>query len=217
METVTKSMETVIVCDSQNEHTYSVTKKLSGQEGKSALLIGLYPTLGKDDSYHLDSTLKGLLNHLEELGINEVMIVNLFSKRTVGAKLSARGLTVDEENLTYIENILKAKDFNSMVILAWGTTMSTSQACNEAKERVVQMLKKYRKKEIVYQLDCKNLELEENIAPHVLYLGIRHTNDVWFLSPFPMKKFEAIMEERKKKREQVVKLSIVEQEEKVEE
>jgi hypothetical protein len=200
MQTMTGNMKTTIVCDEENEHTFSITKKLDGAKGTPALLIGLYPTLGREDVFHTDSTMRGLMNHLEEMEINEIQVVNLFSERVkLGARLSAKGLEVDEENMSYLEGILKDADFQSSIILAWGSTMSSSKACNESKNQVLSMIKKYRPKDTIYQIGCSNLELEENMAPHVLYLGIRHSKKKWYLTPFPLQKYHALETERKKK------------------
>lgn len=199
MQKIAKTMETEIVCDDENKYTFSVTKRLVGEDGESALLIGLYPTLGEDDAYHLDSTLKGLLNHLEELGLNEVTICNLFSKRLrFGARLSSKGLEVDEDNLKYIEGLLKQKDGYEKIIFAWGSSLSSCSACNLAKDRIIQILEKTKKEEKVYQICCDNLDLENNLAPHVLYMGIRHSSNFWYLTPFPMEKYKLLRKEQLK-------------------
>lgn len=209
MQKIGKTMETEIVCDDENQHTFSVTKRLVGEEGESALLIGLYPTLGENDAYHLDSTLKGLSNHLEELGLNEITICNLFSKRLrFGARLSAKGLEVDEDNLKYIEGLLNQKNRFQKVILAWGSSMSSCSACNQAKDKVFQILEKTKKGEKIYQMDCDNLDLEDNLAPHVLYMGIRHSTQTWYLTPFPVEKYRSLRKEKLKRTDEVIKRKI---------
>lgn len=188
MKTITHKavIETELVCSEDNKHTYEVIKRFPDVVGEKAYIILLYPTRTLDNMFSDDSTLNHLVSHMKELGLNEIRIINLFST-VVNGKLSAKGLQVDEANLKYIENIMQNKIFSDFkFILAYGTSMATSYACQKSKVEIFNMLKKYNPKGRVYQLTTN----DENIAvdfAHPLYLGIRAKNSIWQLEEVRIK------------------------------
>lgn len=93
---------TRIITSETGEETFSYTKELQGVSGKHGIFIMLYPTRDEANFHVEDSTSMHIQNHMKELELNSYTVVNLFSKVTK-SRLSTKGLTVDEENLAYIE------------------------------------------------------------------------------------------------------------------
>lgn len=189
MKTITHKavIETEIICSEDNKHTYEVIKKFPEIVGEKAYIVLLYPTRTADNIWSDDSTLNHLASHMKELGLNEIRIINLFSK-VVNGKLSAKRLKPDEDNLKYIEGIMQSKSFaDYKFIIAWGTSMATSYACQKAKAEVLCQFKKYNSKSKLYQLGTNNDNIAVDFA-HPLYLGIRAKNSIWKLEEVKIKK-----------------------------
>ncbi len=197
MKTNTVSVKTVIVSSDDGTHTYEVKKTLlddKGEpaEGKDAILIGLHPTTRAEEPYKTDLSTNHLICKMRELGLRSVRILNLFSRVHESEKLSARGLEVDQENLAYIESVLKETDLQTtLFILAWGNSMATCGAVNMTKARVSNLLAAHHPQGKLYQLSAPSLALESEECVHVLYLGIRHKREPWSLREyrFPKRKF----------------------------
>lgn len=182
MKTITHKavIETELVCSEDNKHTYEVIKRLPDVVGEKAYIILLYPTRTIDNMFSDDSTLNHLVTHMKELGLNEIRIINLFS-RVVSGKMSARGLQVDEDNLKYIQGIMQNKNFSDYkFIIAWGTSMSTSHACQDSKREVLKLFKEYRPKDKAFQVTTSNDNIDVDF-PHPLFLGIRGNRAIWKL------------------------------------
>lgn len=189
MKTITHKMtiETELVCSEDNKHTYEVVKRFPDIVGEKAYIILLYPTRTRNNMYSDDSTLNHLVSHMNELGLNELRIINLFSI-VISGKMSSRGLQVDEENLKYIEDIMQQKSFADLkFIVAWGTSMATSFACQKSKAEVLCLFKKYNSKGKIYQLGTNNDNIAVDFA-HPLYLGIRAKSSIWQLEEVKIKK-----------------------------
>ena len=121
---------------------------------------------------------------MSELGFNELHLINLFSM-VVSTKLSSKGLAVDEDNMKYIDKLMKEPDFKKRkFIVAWGNSMVTSKAVQLSKLNVFNLYKKHCPKNRIYQLTTVGRVLESDVAPHPLYLGIRAKNTVWGLKEF---------------------------------
>ena len=178
-------VETEIVTSDDGLHTYELIKRLVGCEGESAYLISLYPTRSEENIFANDATTNYLVSHLQELGFNELHIVNLFSK----AVTSQRGLTIDEENMQYIEKLMNSKEFsNSKFVIAWGNSMQNSKAVGESKVRILNMFLNFCTKNKLYQLTTIDRKIDSTIAPHPLYIGIRANEATWGLQEFKIKK-----------------------------
>lgn len=178
-------VETEIVTSDDGLHTYELIKRLVGCEGECGYLISLYPTRTAENIFSNDSTLNHLVSHMQELGFNELHIVNLFSK----AVTSQRGLTIDEENMQYIEKLLSSKEFaDSKFVIAWGNSMQNSQAVSDSKVRIFNMFLKHCSKGKLYQITTMDRNIEPTPAPHPLFLGIRASSSVWGLQEFKIKK-----------------------------
>lgn len=184
METIKATVETEIITTKDGKNTFEVIKKLVDIDGECGYLISLYPTRNKSNIFSNDSTLNHIVSHMAELGFNELHMINLFSK-VISSKISSRGLTVDEENMKYIEKLMCDKKFkNSKFIIAWGNSMLSSQAVKLSKENILNLYIKYCPKSKVYQLTTIGKPLESDIAPHPLYIGIRAKNMQWGLKEF---------------------------------
>ena len=73
------TMTTSIVGTDDGRETYEISRTFD-VEGKSAVLIALYPTVSLLNPIKMDSSTMYLLNHTHKLGYNDIRIVNLFSK-----------------------------------------------------------------------------------------------------------------------------------------
>lgn len=201
MKTITHKMtiETELVCSEDNKHTYEMVKRFPDIVGEKAYIILLYPTRTRNNMYSDDSTLNHLVSHMNELGLNELRIINLFSI-VISGKMSSRGLQVDEENLKYIEDIMQQKSFaDYKFLVAWGTSMATSYACQKAKAEIFNMFKKYQPKGKIYQLGTNNDNITVDFA-HPLFLGIRAKSSIWQLNEVKIKKNMLKLPEQKSKR-----------------
>lgn len=181
-------VETEIVTSDDRLQTYELTKRLVGCEGECGYLISLYPTRTAENISSSDSTLNHIVSHMQELGFNELHIINLFSK-VVNCKISTRGLTVDEDNMQYIEKLMSSKEFaDSKFVIAWGNSMQNSQAVAESKVRIFNMFLKHCPKNKLYQLTTLDGRIDSTLAPHPLFLGIRANDSIWGLKEFKIKK-----------------------------
>lgn len=179
--TTTSAIKTTLVSSEDGTHTYSITKTLDGAEGGKAIIVLLYPTRTAENFTSDDTTLNHLVSHMRDMSLRELTIINLFSK-VVKAKLSAKGLAIDEDNLTYIENeIMSAKDFkDTKFIVAWGSSMETCKACQDMKANLVKLFRKHSPKGMIYQLATPSMPNE--CCPHPLWFGIRCKFEKWYLT-----------------------------------
>lgn len=181
-------VKTQITASEDGAHTYEVQKIFEGMEGKTAIVIELYPTLKYSDINRLDLSAMHLLNHAGETGWNRVRIVNLFST-VFERKPLARQLQFDTENLEYFEKMLGAEDCKDCdIVVAWGTTLDNHKAAREMKSAFLQLLEQKGLAEQVKQFAVKTLETNEQISPHPLFLGLRHAREVWSVEKFPLRK-----------------------------
>lgn len=183
MKTVTYNscIETEIICSHDNKNTYCISKRLKGVEGETGIIVMLFPTRNADNMNADDSTLNHIVAHLGDFGFNEVKIINLFSK-VVNARISARGLEVDSENMKFINDVILAdKDLNKQkFIVAWGNSMETSKAVNDSKRQIIEMFLNKLSKGKIYQIVCPERDITDG-ACHPLFLGIRAKTSRWRL------------------------------------
>ena len=196
MNTSITSVQTTIVSSDDGMHTYEVKKILLDKTGEpapgsDAILIGLYPTTTTAEPYKTDLSTNHLVCKMQEIGLRSVRILNLFSQVCESEKLSARGLEVDEENLSYIQSVLQEEDLQkTFCIISWGTSMATCRAANETKARIVDCFYTCHPEGKLYQLSSPSLALEHTECVHVLYLGIRHKREAWGLCEYHFQKKE---------------------------
>ncbi len=180
MNTIKATVHTELITSDDGKHTYELIKRLEGVEGEKGCLISLYPTRNKSNLFASDSTLNHLVSHMQEMGLCELRIINLFSM-VVDGKLSAKGLQVDVDNLQYIESIISDKHFEGYkFIIAWGNSMATSFACQRTKAEVLNIFKKHNPKAKAFHITTSNDTIDVDFA-HPLFLGIRANSDKWKL------------------------------------
>lgn len=183
MKTTISNIQTTLVSSDDGEHTYSITKSLDTNEGGKGVIVLMYPTRTAENINGEDTTISHLIAHMKDLNLKEITIINLFSK-VVKSKLSAKGLSVDEDNMKYIkDNIMNKDDFkDKKFILAYGNSMQSCKACNDSKELIINLFKKYNPKGKIYQLAAKSMQNEN--CPHPLWLGIRCKFQEWYLKEY---------------------------------
>ncbi len=186
MKTITHNscIETEIICSPDNKNTYCITKRLKGIEGETGIIVMLFPTRNADNMNADDSTLNHIVAHLGDFGFNEVKIINIFSK-VVNARISARGLEVDSENIKFIDDVILAdKDLNKQkFIVAFGNSMETSKAVNDSKRQIIKSYLDKLPKGKIYQIVCPERNITDG-ACHPLFLGIRAKTSKWRLMEF---------------------------------
>lgn len=184
-EKIKAVIETEIVCSADGKNTFEVVKRLQGVSGDKAIIILLYPTRTQKNIFSEDSTLNYIVSHMSEMNLSELRIINLFST-VVEGKLSAKGLQVDTDNLSYIESVLSNENFKEYkFVIAWGSSMATSFACQRTKAEVLNIFKKYHPKAKVFHITTSNETIDVDFA-HPLFLGIRANSDKWKLKEIPI-------------------------------
>ena len=184
LKEVKSTISSTILCSEDGKHTYMVRKQFPERTGNRALVIQLYPTLTEADVDTTNTTMLHFLNHLDDLHLNEVTFVNLFS-RVWKARPSTRDLAIEEENLAQIKMLMQEKDFaDCKVIVAWGSSMEKNVIATEMKRRIIQMYKEAVPDGILWQLTADDIYLKNDSAVHVLYMGIRHKASKWKLEKF---------------------------------
>ena len=88
--TVESVLKTKLSASADGTHTYSITKSLETAVGDSAIVVLLYPTMTGEKINCCDTTITHLVSHMQDMGLKEITIINLFSK-VIKAKLSTKG------------------------------------------------------------------------------------------------------------------------------
>ena len=88
MMTTVSTIKTELVSSDDGENTYAVTKTLEGVQGDKAVMVLMYPTRNAENIHSDDTTLLHIISHMQDMGLSEITIINLFSK-VVKTKLSA--------------------------------------------------------------------------------------------------------------------------------
>ena len=175
-------MNVTAVGSDDGGNTYEIRRKWA-EKGKKALVIELYPTLTADKCGSMDVSTMHLMNHVKELGWSEVRIVNLYS-RVFSEKPTVSQLSEDDNNLSYIEEILEEQDMKGYdIVIAWGNTLISHRQTIQAKTDLLTMMKD---KGLSKQLKCIVTDNMKADGVHPLYLGLRHSKDVWRLQPYPL-------------------------------
>ena len=95
METKREQITTEVVFN--GDRTYEIKRRIEGYKGDKAILIGLYPAIDGDNITKIDSTQLHLINHMKEMGLSEVRIMNLYSE-VFERKPTVSQITYDTEN-----------------------------------------------------------------------------------------------------------------------
>lgn len=169
------TLTTKVVADDSKTHVFEICREFDS-DGAEIILITLYPTLTEPNTFDLSSI--HLMNHAADEGmmLSKVHFVFLFSK-VVGAKLSTRGLKVDEPNMQYLRELI-SKLPKAKIIISFGSSMHNCPAVIESKVELFKMIKELRPKDALWQIGCEGMEEE---APHILFAGIRYGSQTWGL------------------------------------
>lgn len=185
METRTEQLVTEIVY--QGNQTYEIRKCIEGYKGDKAILIGLYPTVNGDNITRLDSTQFHLINHLKDLGLSEVRIMNLYPT-VFYKKPSTSELIYDMENLEYITNAINSDNAeNYKLIIAYGSSHNNNRTTNTIKKNLLDAIAVSKLKNKVYQISSEFIDTIGTDPTHVLYLGLRHGDEQWNLVPLDIR------------------------------
>lgn len=195
MNLITESgtMTTTVVASEDKTKVFEICRDCSDGnciKGEEAVLLTLYPTT--KEVQRVDLSTMHMINHLEELGLKKVHFLYLFSK-VCSSRLSTRGIVVDEENLSYVEEALQ-KYKNAKVIVGLGNSMQKSATAISAKKRILAMTDS-REDNRLWQLGGKGLGITDNMHP--LFMGIRYGNVKWELKPFEIPEELKVTEEAK--------------------
>lgn len=195
-------LRTAVVCDEDNRHCYCIEREFVGMEGRTAILLTLYPSYSASNSFRIDDTAKAVLGHMEELGINKMVTVNLFSRIVSGAKMSYRDLKVDERNMEFIQELFAKPEYEGVdAIVAFGNSMRSNKAAIESKRRVLSILRQGKRR--LFQFACDAVETQNANSLHPLFLGVRAQNLPWRLESYADTEFqeqEDVLEKKKAKK-----------------
>ncbi len=170
MREYTYTLTTTIVGTEDGRETYEIRKTFD-IEGKSAILIALYPTVSLLEPISMDSSTMYLLNHIQQLGYNDIRIVNLFSK-VFDRKPSLKQLQENPENIEHIEKLLDGAKRDKMdIIIGWCSSMKRNKTSNDIKTQILQMIRDKRLEKSVKELASLDLE-QETLCPHMLWMGL---------------------------------------------
>lgn len=81
-------------------------------------------------------------------------------------------------------------------MIAWGNTLISHRQTIQAKTDLLNMIKE---KGLAEQVKCIVTDNLKADGVHPLYLGLRHSKDVWSLQPFPLEKVLDELESMEKK------------------
>ena len=122
--------------------------------------------------------------------------MNLYSK-VFSEKPTVSQLSEDDNNLSYIEEILEEQDIGGYdIVIAWGNTLISHRQTIQAKTDLLTMIKE---KGLAKQVKCIVTNNLKANGVHPLYLGLRYSKDVWSLQPFPLEKVLNELESTEKK------------------
>lgn len=184
MKTTKSTMITTLITSEDDSHTYEVRKEAVGGKSKIAVVIMLYPSISSATIKHCDNTTQSIIDHMEDIGVGTVRIINLFSK-VCSARMSTRSIKLDQENLKYIEGVMKEKVSSEVIwVFAWGSSMSACAVANQMKRMIINLMTKYLTGTKPQQFTVDGLDMKNEKAIHPLFLKIRHGNTAWKLDEY---------------------------------
>lgn len=180
------NMQITAVGTEDGKNTYEIHRKWQENQRKS-LVICLYPTISIDNLGKLDLSTMHLLNHANEFGWGEMIIVNLYSTVFEEKPLVSQ-LDEDSSNIAYIEEILEREDIKEYdIVIAWGSSLSTHRRTINLKIDLISMLLDKGLADNVKCITTENLDTRSEHGTHPLYLGLHFARDKWELMSFPLK------------------------------
>lgn len=184
MKATKRTIITTLFSSEDDSHTYEVRKETDGDKSKVAVVIMLYPSISAASINHCDNTTQSIVDHMEDIGVGTVRIINLFSK-VCSARMSTRSIKLDHENLKYIEGIMKEKASSDFIwIFAWGSSMSSCAVANQTKRSIINLMAKYLPETKPKQFTVEGLDMKNEKAIHPLFLKIRYGNTAWELEEY---------------------------------
>lgn len=197
MKTEEMTMQIKVVGTENGEETYEVWRKWR-EDGRKALVVELYPTIGVGYPMVLDVSTMHLLNHANELGFGEMRIVNLYP-RVFSKRPTALELEESVENLEYIKDILTCAEIGEYdIVIAWGSGLSTHACTNHIKKKIFQMIQRCGLEVQVKHIVVDGLDTQKQLGTHPLFLGLRYKDDIWKLERYPLENVLKESEEKKK-------------------
>ena len=179
------SMQISVVGSEDGKQTYEV-RRTWNPDGKKALVLELYPTISVKNPMVLDISTLHLLNHANELGWGEVRVVNLYPY-VFHRKPGVHELHESVENIEYIRDILTGKNIDEYdIVIAYGSSLASHTCTQHIKRNILLMLKEYKLEAQVKHIVTDTIDTEKQCGTHPLFLGLRHSSDVWELETFPL-------------------------------
>lgn len=176
-------MSVIAIGNDEGTCTYEIVRNYNN-EGKKSLVIGLYPTISANKAVRMDLTTMHLTNHIEELGLGSMRIVNLYSNVCDG-KPTVTQLNGFADSLTHIEEILEQEDIRDYeIVIAWGTALSNHIHTTNLKIDILNML--MNKGLRASCISAERLFVEKIYGVHPLYLGLHHGKERWELIEYPI-------------------------------
>lgn len=178
-------MQITVVGSEDGKETYEV-RRTWNTEGKKALVLELYPTISVKHPMVMDISTMHLLNHANEFGWGEVRVVNLYPY-VFHRKPGVHELHESVENIEYIRDILTGKGIDEYdIVIAYGSSLVSHACTQHIKRNILLMLKEYKLEAQVKHIVTATTDTEKQCGIHPLYLGLRHSSDVWELETFPL-------------------------------
>ena len=179
------SMQVTVVGSEDGKETYEI-RRLFDPNRKKCLVLELYPTISIKNPMILDISTLHLLNHASEMGLGEIRIVNLYPYVFKG-KPGVNQLHESVQNTEYIRDILTSKDIEEYdIVIAYGSSLASHACTQHIKRNILLMLKEYKLESQVKHIVTVTSDTEKQMGTHPLYLGLRHSADVWELENFPL-------------------------------
>jgi len=188
VKTTKSTITTTLITSEDDKYTYEIRKETGNDKQKVAVIIMLYPGVTSNDINYCDNTTQSIIDHMPDLDVGSVRILNLFSK-VCSARMSTRSITIDQDNLKYIESVMKEKNSSDYLwIFAWGSSMSSCKFANQTKRMILELMEKYLKERKPQQITVEGLEVKNENAVHPLFLKIRYGNCTWLLEDYVLPK-----------------------------
>lgn len=173
--------------DKKKRFELNYTCEHDEKKGKSILVIGLFPS--SSDLYVTDSTTNYILNNLLPMKYTSITICNLFA--TIGTKLTSQEMEDNEQNIKYLEEVLK-REFHT-ILIGYGNSMTGNKKLSSEKEKLDLMLNAC-KGNVVELVDKENLYSRLHTI-HPLFAGQRFSRNWKFRKYIITKKDEKIKED----------------------
>lgn len=184
MEECVYNVETKIIGEADGSKTYEVRKRYDF-EGRTAVVIALYPTVSLLNPYVMDNSTLFLLNHAKELGYSIIRIINIYPN-VFKSKPLVKQLRYSDENMNYIETVLnEEKDTGADIIVAWGASLKSNETANAIKGEIIDLVVQKGLERNLKHFTSGNLDGECTITPHMLWLGLR-CKETWYTENIPV-------------------------------